>query len=145
MSEFKHIKQGEKDCGPACFAMVTGKTLEEAREILHRRGWDEPSGCSPIQLLNALAGEGYSVRYSFGSLMAASYDDLVKYNGTAILTVKSKTRPDGLHFIVLHNGQFYDPQEGNGVEIYKRNARKYETYNNVVDVMEIEPPEGKNG
>jgi len=136
MSTLKLVQQGEKDCGAACLAMVTGFTLEEARLILERRGWDEPSGLEPATLLKTLEACKYSAKYSYGGFLADHYDSLLN-KGTAILTVKSLTRPGGWHYIVMHDGSFYDPQEGRSPIIYERGHSKVKVFNSCIDIIEV--------
>lgn len=131
------VQQGEKDCGAACLAMVASVSLEEARSKLELIGeWDEPSGCAPPQLLRTLEHLQFSAKYTYGKFLMDHFDSILN-TGTAILTVKSKTRPGGWHYIVMHNGNFYDPQEGKNVAIYERGESKMKVLNACIDIIEV--------
>ena len=130
------VQQGEKDCGAACLAMVAGIRLETAREVLTSKGWVEADGCKPGQILEALEHLKFSAKYSYGKFLGDHFDSILNA-GTAILTVKSKTRAGGWHYIVMQNGHIYDPQEGKGIAIYERHESKVKVLNACIDVIEI--------
>lgn len=131
------VQQGPKDCAAACLAMVTGIRLESAREILASKGWIEDEGAKPCHLLEALESLNFSSKYSYGRFLMDHYDSLIN-KGTAILTVKSKTRIGGWHYIVMHDGSYYDPQEGNVTEIYARGESKVKVLNACIDIIQVE-------
>jgi hypothetical protein len=87
------------DCGPACLAMVLGKTLEEVVVDFPLRG---EQGLTDDDLMRYLAAHGIP------ALSSMEWPSRVP----AILTVPSLNHPGLLHYIFWDGKQILDPSNG---------------------------------
>lgn len=96
----RHVKmKNAGECGPACFAMVSGVSLETALSKI-------PVGCTDLDLVDALRKSGLCA-YRTMEWPAADCTGVV-----AILTVPSLNFPGILHSVVWDGNQILDPSPG---------------------------------
>lgn len=96
----EHVQQGKDECVLACIAMVTFTPIEEVRDIFGKSCEDR--GVSLKEELRLLDDLGYHYVYDM-------YGHILE-NRVYLVTVPSKTKPNGTHRIVIDN-MFFQPEQ----------------------------------